>query len=106
MPVFGDKQARARRRLAALGPAIEKDRKRLAVAEEQVLFLTQVESDARTDAVVAEDLGMAREHTASQRDLQRAVRDRDEIREALAARRAQQDRLLEELLDSGDAPLD
>lgn len=103
MVVFASRQARTRRRLSALSARIEQDRQRLGVIQEQVRFLTQVEADARTDAVVAEDLGMAREHTAAERDLQRAVRDRDEVQAALAARRAEQDRLLEELLDPGGA---
>lgn len=96
--MFAGRQARTTRRLAALGAQIEADRRRLVVVDEQVRFLTQVEADARTDAVVAEDLGMAREHTAAERDLRRAVRDRDEVAGALARKRAEQDRLLEQLL--------
>jgi uncharacterized protein (DUF342 family) len=104
--VFGDKAARTRKRLTSLSEKIQADRQRLAVAEEQVQFLSEVEADARTDAVVASDLNRVREHTVAQRDLERAVRDRDEIRAGLEARRAEQDRLLGELLDGGAAPLD
>ncbi|WP_370325217.1 hypothetical protein [Euzebya sp.] len=90
---------RTRRRLAALHAEIGDLRGRLSVLEEQVTFLVQVEADAETEAVVGDTPVHVREHRTARRDLQRAQRERDEVRRAIEQRVAEQDRLLEQLLE-------
>ena len=88
------KQARDRRRMAALTDSIAAARQRLAVLEEQVQFLRGVEADAATDAAVRGGEA-AGEHRVAQRDLARAIRERDEVAASLQRDREAQDQLLE-----------
>ncbi len=97
--MFLNAHARVRRRLAALAEKMATARARLAVLVEQVAFLEQVESDAAVDAVVGSDPVSGREHRSARSDLDRARREQTELRERLAALGAQQDALLERLLE-------
>lgn len=90
---------RSRRRLAALRDEIVELRGRLTVLDEQVSFLSQVEGDAETDAVVGGTPMHAREHRVARSDLTRAQRERDEVRRAIADRQEEQNRLLDSFLD-------
>lgn len=89
---------RTHRRLTSLSTQIAELRSRLAVVSEQVDFLVQVEADAKAQAVVG-DAAARREHRAAERDLAQARRERQEVASQLTRRRAEQDRLLEGLLD-------
>lgn len=97
--MFAGKQARTQRRLQGLSATIADLRTKLAVAEEQVVFLSGVEADARTDAVVADNQLASREHATASSDLGRAIRERDELKAAIAKSLSQQDALLDGLLE-------
>lgn len=92
-------QARAQRRLGTIRERVQRLRAQVAELEEQIVHLTQVEADAQTDAVVAGHQVAAREHRAARSDLDRAVRQRDEAQATITGLLAEQDSLLERLLD-------
>lgn len=90
---------RAERRITAISSQITSLNTRLAVLKEQVDFLVHVESDAQVQAVVSDNAAQSREHRVAKDDLQRARRERDEVAAELSRRRAEQDQLLDGLLD-------
>ncbi len=99
MPNPLSRTARAQRRLGSIRARVHRLRADVATLDEQIVHLTQVEADAQTDAVVAGHEVAAREHRAARSDLDRAVRLREEAQAAITDLLAEQDSLLERLLD-------
>jgi hypothetical protein len=92
-------EKRARRRLTALSGEVAKLRQRVPVLEEQVRFLTEVAESTKVDAVLSANGEAARGHHTAENDARRAARELSEVRAAIDARVAEQDRLLDRLLD-------
>jgi len=86
-------------RLRALSSEIAELETELRIAEEQVEFQREVSEDARLRALVSETPLADREAQEAGGDLVRMERSRDECKKRLDALRADQDRLLERLLD-------
>ena len=77
-------------------------REALRVLDEQVAFQQGVADDAETAAVVAETPLAHRERREADGDLQRLRTQRDELRERIAALVAEQDELLDRLLEQSN----
>lgn len=72
----------------------------LRIVEEQVMFQMDVVEDAETRMLLSETPLADREFRIARDDLQRLLRQRDEISSAIAEMRAEQDRLLDRMLGS------
>lgn len=96
---FGSRHDRAAKRLTKIRQQLAELDRELHVLGEQVVHATQVEGDARMDAVVAGHEIAAREHRAANRDLESARRERDAVRAKREKLVAEQDALLERMLD-------
>jgi hypothetical protein len=88
-----------RDRLRALTEELDRLRTEVRILDEQVEFQTDVAGDARLRAMVSETPLAERESREAGDDLARLVRSRDETRARIDALRAEQDRLLEQLIE-------
>ncbi|HEX2173388.1 MAG TPA: hypothetical protein VHL09_13200 [Dehalococcoidia bacterium] len=89
-----------RRHLSDVGARLARARDELRIVDEQIVFQSGVVDDAETRAVVAETPLADREYRMARDDLGRLQRQRDRIAAELAELRAEQDRLLDRLLDA------
>lgn len=87
------------KRLEDIRPELQRAREGLRILEEQVSFQQQVTAEAETAAVVAETPLAHREYREADGDLQRLQRQRDDVREHVTALLAEQDELLDRMLD-------
>ena len=89
-------------RLSALSGEIAEERTQLRILEEQVTFQQEVSEEARIRALVSETPLADREAREASDDLARLVRSRDDVLRRLADLRAEQDTLLERMLEAQD----
>ncbi len=75
-------------------------REALRILDEQVAFQEGVADDATTASVVAETPLAHRERREADSDLQRLRRQRDDLRTAVAMLQAEQDHILDQLLEA------
>ena len=87
------------KRLEDIRPELQRAREALRIAEEQVAFQQGIAAEAETAAVVAETPLAHRERREADGDLQRLQRQRDELRERVAALLAEQGELLDRMLE-------
>lgn len=87
------------RRLSAISGDLQTLRSRVALLDEQLAFLREVADDARTQAAVADHPLVDRDRDRAADDLRRAQRERDEGAAQIASLLAEQDALLERLLE-------
>jgi hypothetical protein len=97
---FYTRQMNIRRHLSDVGARLARARDELRIVDEQIVFQSGVVDDAETRAVVAETPLADREYRMARDDLGRLQRQRDRIAAELAELRAEQDRLLDRLLDA------
>lgn len=86
-------------RLASLSTEIAEEQIRLRILEEQLAFQAEVADDARIRALVSETPLADRESHIASDDLRRLERSCDEARRRLLELRAEQDTLLERMLE-------
>lgn len=86
-------------RLASLSAEIAEEQIHLRILDEQMTFQSEVADDARIRALVSETPLADRESHIASDDLRRLERSRDEARRRLADLRAEQDSLLERMLE-------
>lgn len=86
-------------RLTALSAEIAEEQIQLRILDEQLAFQAEVADDARIRALVSETPLADRESHIASDDLRRLERSRDEARRRLADLRAEQDSLLERMLE-------
>ena len=86
-------------RLASLSAEIAEEQIELRILDEQLAFQSEVADDARIRALVSETPLADRESHIASDDLRRLERSRDEARRRLADLRAEQDSLLELMLE-------
>ena len=86
-------------RLASLSAEIAEEQIQLRILDEQLAFQSEVADDARIRALVSETPLADRESHIASDDLRRLERSRDESRRRLAELRAEQDSLLERMLE-------
>ena len=86
-------------RLASLSAEIAEEQIQLRILDEQLAFQSEVADDARIRALVSETPLADRESHIASDDLRRLERSRDEARRRLAELRAEQDSLLERMLE-------
>ena len=89
------------KRLEDARAEIVRAREALRILDEQVAYQQGVADDAETAAVVAETPLAHRERREADGDLRRLRTQRDELRERIAALVAEQDELLDRLLEQG-----
>ncbi|MFY9589097.1 MAG: hypothetical protein WAT66_16780 [Actinomycetota bacterium] len=89
-------------RLSALSGEIAEEQTQLRILEEQVTFQQEVSEDARVRALVSETPLADREAREAADDLVRLVRSREDVLRRLADLRAEQDTLLERMLEAQD----
>ena len=89
-------------RLSALSGEIAEEQTQLRILEEQVTFQQEVSEDARVRALVSETPLADREAREAADDLARLVRSRDDVLRRLSDLRAEQDTLLERMLEAQD----
>lgn len=87
------------KRLEEIRPELLRARESMRVLDEQVAFQAGIAAEAETNAVVAETPLAHREHREADGDLQRLQRQRNELRERIAALLAEQDELLDRMLE-------
>ena len=87
------------RRLAETRDELARLRESLRILDEQVAFQRDVADEAETRAVVSQTPIADREARETQGDLRRLLRQRDEVAQAIAGLAAEQDELLDRLLD-------
>ncbi len=86
-------------RLASLSAEIAEEQVHLRILDEQLAFQSEVADDARIRALVSETPLADRESHIASDDLRRLERSRDESQRRLADLRAEQDSLLERMLE-------
>ena len=86
-------------RLRALSAEISSIQTEIGILEEQIAFQTEVADDARIRALVSETPLADRESQVASVDLARLMRLRSDALKQLEQLRADQDRLLERMLD-------
>jgi hypothetical protein len=86
-------------RLTVLSGEIAEAQTQLRILDEQLEFVEQVAEDARIRALVSETPLADREYREAREDLERMRRSHAEAAAHVDALRAEQDRLLERLLD-------
>lgn len=86
-------------RLSALSDEIAEERTQLRIIEEQVTFQQDVAEEARIRSLVSETPLADREAREAADDLRRLIRSREEAQVRLEELRAEQDSLLERMLD-------
>jgi chromosome segregation ATPase len=90
---------KAHERLAALSNEIAEAQTNLRIVDEQLAYIEQVSEDARIRALVSETPLADREYREAREDLERMRRSQSDAGARLQELRAEQDRLLERLLD-------
>lgn len=88
------------KRLADARQELVRAREALRIVDEQVAFQQDIAHEAETAAVVAETPLAHRERREADGDLQRLERQRRGLREQIAALEAEQDDLLDRLLEA------
>jgi predicted nucleic acid-binding Zn-ribbon protein len=88
-------------RLRALSSEISSIQTEIGILEEQIAFQTEVADDARIRALVSETPLADRESQVASGDLARLMRLRTDALKRLEQLRADQDRLLERMIDEG-----
>jgi len=91
-------------RLAALSEEIAEEQTQLRILEEQVVFQQDVSEEARIRSLVSETPLADREAREAADDLGRLIRSRDDALARVAELRAEQDSLLERMLDEVREP--
>lgn len=91
---------RARRRLRTLGVEVARLREQLRLADEQLAYVEGVADDARMQAVVSETPLAARDRGEAEEAVRRARAHRDETAGRLRDALAEQDRMLEHMVDT------
>jgi hypothetical protein len=86
-------------RLRALSEEVGSIKTELRILEEQIEFQTTIADDARLRAVVSETPLADREAQEASGDLARLIRSQDDARSRLDGLRAEQDSLLERMLE-------
>lgn len=86
-------------RLRALGDEVERLKTELRIVDEQIAFQQEVADDARLRAIVSETPLADRDAAEANGDLARMQRTRAEVVHRLEALRAEQDGLLEKMLE-------
>jgi hypothetical protein len=86
-------------RLASLSAEIAEEQIQVRILDEQLAFQSEVAEDARIRALVSETPLADRESHIASDDLRRLQRSRDEAQRRLADLRAEQDSLLERMLE-------
>ena len=86
-------------RLTALSGEIAEEQIQLRILDEQLAFQAEVADDARIRALVSETPLADRESHIASDDLRRLQRSRDDAARRLSELRAEQDTLLERMLD-------
>ena len=89
------------KRLEDARSEILRAREALRILDEQVAYQQGVADEAETAAVVAETPLAHRERREADGDLRRLTTQRDELRNRIAALVAEQDELLDQLLEQG-----
>lgn len=89
------------KRLEDARSEIVRAREALRIIDEQIAYQQGVADDAETAAVVAETPLAHRERREADGDLRRLAAQRDELRQRIAALVAEQDELLDRLLEQG-----
>jgi hypothetical protein len=89
-------------RMRALSEEIARLQTEIGILDEQIAFQSEVADDARLRAVVSETPLSERESREAADDLLRMVRVRTEALQRVQALRAEQDALLEGLLEHPD----
>jgi hypothetical protein len=89
----------ARRRLHDVREEHVRLREALSILDEQVNYVTEVAADAELRAVVASTPLADRERREAADDARRLRRERDDVAERLTALAAEQDRLLDRMLE-------
>jgi phage I-like protein len=90
------------KRLEDVRTEILRAREAARILDEQVAYQQGVADEAETAAVVAETPLAHREQREADGDLRRLRTQRDELRERIAALTAEQDDLLDRLLEQGN----
>lgn len=86
-------------RLSALSDEIAEEQTQLRIIEEQVTFQQDVAEEARIRALVSETPLADREAREAADDLHRLVRSREDAQRRVEELRAEQDSLLERMMD-------
>ena len=86
-------------RLRALSAELTRVQTEIQILDEQIAFQSEVSDDARLRALVSETPIADRESQEATRDLHRMQRQHAELLERQEALRAEQDQLLERMLD-------
>jgi hypothetical protein len=86
------------RSLADLGDRLARARQDLRIAEEQLLFQTDVVEDARTRMLVSETPLAERDFRTARDDLERLDRQRARLSAEIADLQREQDRLLDRMI--------
>ena len=89
------------KRLEDARSEIVRAREALRILDEQVAYQQGVADEAETAAVVAETPLAHRERREADGDLRRLTAQRDELRHRIATLVAEQDELLDQLLEQG-----
>jgi hypothetical protein len=84
--------------LSQLNERVGKARDDLHIIEEQLLFQMDVVEDAKTRMLVSETPLSERDHREARDDLQRLLRQREQVLAAIAELQTEQDRLLDRML--------
>ena len=94
------RRAILRKRLSDARDELVRARESLRILDEQVAYLQDIAEDAETRALVSETPLADREHREADQDLRRARRAREEVAAQVAALVAEQDELLDRLLEA------
>ncbi len=92
------------KRLEDIREELTRSREAVRILDEQVAFQQGVADDAATAAVVEETPLANRERREAGGDLQRLRRERDDLRQCIAALVAEQDQILEQLFEQAGGP--
>ena len=95
-------QGNLQKRLEDARSEIVRAREALRILDEQVAYQQGVADEAETAAVVAETPLAHRERREADGDLRRLTTQRDELRHRIATLVAEQDELLDQLLEQGN----
>ena len=90
-----------RKRLSDARDELMRAREALRIVDEQLAFVQGVADDAELRAVVSETPLADRDHREADQDVRRLRRHRDEVAAQVAALVAEQDELLDRLLEAG-----
>lgn len=91
---------RIQKNLSELGDRLTKARADLRIVEEQILFQMDVLEEAKTRMLVAETPLADREFRVARDDYDRLTRERARVTAEIEELQAEQDRLLDRMLDA------